>query len=70
MNDDRRTFLKELPKVDEVLVLMEKVEDMKPLPRSLLVDACRYAIESMRREILRTGGGEPSRPTADDALEA
>lgn len=68
MDDARRLLLKELPKIDEVLALLEKKDDKATLPRPLLVDACRHAVDGMRRDILESTGAPEQKPGAGRAV--
>ncbi|MCK9230077.1 MAG: L-seryl-tRNA(Sec) selenium transferase [Syntrophales bacterium] len=68
MDDAQRLLLKELPKIDEILALLEKNDDAATLPRSLLVDACRHAVDGMRREIFDSAGVMDKRPGVDRAV--
>jgi L-seryl-tRNA(Ser) seleniumtransferase len=51
-NPEIQARLRALPKTDEVLALPELAEDTERLPRVLVVDAVRDAIESVREAIL------------------
>lgn len=68
MDDARRLLLKELPKIDEVLALLEKKGYGATLPRPLLVDACRHAVDGMRRDILEGSGAPAKKAGADRAV--
>ncbi|MEW6333081.1 MAG: L-seryl-tRNA(Sec) selenium transferase [Thermodesulfobacteriota bacterium] len=72
---DERTSgrLKSLPKIDEMMLLLEKRAALAGIPRELVKQACRSVVESLRDRILADGGksGELRQPSKEEsALEA
>lgn len=69
VNDARRHYLKALPRVDQVLVLLEDTAEKEELPRQVLVDACRFAVEVLRKRILEADAGTFEQPTPETARD-
>jgi len=67
VNDARRDHLKALPRVDQVLVLLESTAEAEALSRQVLVDACRFAVDVLRKRILEAAAGTFERPTLETA---
>ena len=67
MNDSRQLYLKALPRVDEVLALLEQWEQAEELPRTVLVDACRFAVDALRKRIREADESLLEKPTLGDA---
>jgi len=72
MNDKTRELLKNLPKIDEVFLLLENSCVFEGVSRDIVVGKCRQVVEEMRRTILDTekkegGGSVPS--SADEAAQ-
>lgn len=67
MDDLRQSYLKALPRVDEVLALLEKSGGSEGLSRFAMVEACRYAVDLQRKRILGAGNSSLERPTAEEA---
>lgn len=59
MEEGKKALLKQLPKVDLVLNCLEEMDQSSDIPRPLLVEAAREAVESLREEVL---GGKDLNP--------
>jgi len=70
MNDKTRELLKNLPKIDEVLLLLENSCAFEGVSRDIVVGKCRQVVEEMRKSILdaeKRGGKELVPSSADEA---
>ena len=67
MDEHKSTLLKSLPKIDEMMLLLEKRAGIAGIPRELVKQACRSVVESLRDRILadKGKGGELRLPTKD-----
>jgi L-seryl-tRNA(Ser) seleniumtransferase len=57
MDDKTKGLLKELPKIDEVMLLLEKRGAFPGVSRDIVKDACRAVVDGIRRNIMSAGGG-------------
>lgn len=55
MDETVKTLLKELPKIDEILLLLERENIDEKAPRDFIVETCRSVVGSMRETILAAG---------------
>ncbi len=64
MNDKIRELLKTLPKIDELLLVLEKNGAFEGVSRDIITEKCRQTVEEMRNAILDSekGGGKVSGP--------
>jgi L-seryl-tRNA(Ser) seleniumtransferase len=71
VDDRKKELLQNLPKIDEMMLLLEKGERLAGVPRELVKEACRSVVEGLRGRILAdTGGGSELRlPTKEAAAE-
>jgi L-seryl-tRNA(Ser) seleniumtransferase len=71
MDDHRKELLQNLPKIDEMMLLLEKDERLVGIPRELVKEASRSVVEELRGRILAdTGGGRELRlPRSEAAAE-
>ena len=71
MDERTKELLQHLPKIDELMLHLEKGERLAGVPRELLKDACRSVVEELRGRILAAGGGgkELRLPTKEAAAE-
>jgi len=69
MDEHQKELLKGLPKIDEMMLLLEKREDIAAMPRELVKEACRSVVEALRGRILtdKRKGGELRLPTPEAA---
>ena len=59
MDDKIRELLKTLPKIDEVLLVLERDGAFEGVSRDIVVEKCRQVVEKMRKDILDSEkGGE------------
>jgi L-seryl-tRNA(Ser) seleniumtransferase len=54
MDDHKKTLLRDLPKIDEVMLSLEKHDFFARTPRNIVKSVCRSVVEELRQEILRT----------------
>ena len=52
MNDHRKELLKSLPKIDEVMLILEKKGAFAKAPRHIVKSACRSVVEGLRKGIM------------------
>ncbi|MBN2539158.1 MAG: L-seryl-tRNA(Sec) selenium transferase [Deltaproteobacteria bacterium] len=66
MNDKTIQLLKTLPKIDEVLLALEKDGAFEGVSRDIVVEKCRQVVDEMRKDILDSeqGGGKVSAPSS------
>lgn len=67
MKNDAQEALRLLPKMDEVIRLLEGTDLAGRFPRHLVVEACRSAVDRMRRAILEAKRGPVPQPSAEGA---
>jgi len=54
IDDHRKTLLTSLPKIDEVMLSLEKRGVFARTPRNIVRSVCRSVVEELRQEILKT----------------
>ncbi len=59
MDDDTKNLLKHLPKIDEVLAILEKRDVPFGIPKDILKSECRTVVDNHRNRLL-TSGGKPN----------
>ena len=52
MDEKRKALLKTLPKIDEVILLLEKKDIYSLAPRELVKETCRMAVQKLREKIV------------------
>jgi len=52
MDESRKTFLRNLPKIDEVILLLEKSGIYDLAPREIVLEACRNVVQNLRDKII------------------
>ncbi len=52
MDNKKKEILKELPKIDELMLLLEEKGIFAKAPRDIVKSACRQVVDEMRRKIL------------------
>jgi len=69
MNNTIRELLKNLPKIDEVLLILERGGSFEGVSRDIVAGKCRQVVEEMRTAILdaEKGGKKYSAPVSADA---
>ena len=71
MEERRKELLRNLPKIDEILLILQRKEEIAGFAREIVRAACRASVDALRAEILR--GGDPSSfriPTIAETAEA
>ena len=71
MDDHHKELLKNLPKIDEMMLLIERGGRLAGVPRELLKEACRSVVEELRSRILADQGrnGKLRLPTKEASAE-
>ncbi len=71
MDDHQKELLKNLPKIDEMMLRIEKRESLAGFPREIVKEACRSVVDDLRGRILADRGkGVPFRlPTPEKAAD-
>ncbi len=71
MNEQIQTLLRGLPKIDEILLILEKRNVEGRAPREVVRAACREAVEDLRRSILskKGDGGKMRLPLATEIAD-
>lgn len=54
LDDHKNALLRSLPKIDEVMLLLEKSDFFPITPRNIVKSVCRSVVDELRREIMRT----------------
>ncbi len=57
MDDKTKSLLKELPKIDEVMLLLEKRGAFPGVSRNITKEACRSVVDDIRRKVMSAGSG-------------
>ena len=72
MSDATRELLKDLPKIDEMLHILEKDGSFEGVSRDIVVAKCRQVVDEMRQDILhpKKGGKKPLPVPAAEAAQA
>jgi L-seryl-tRNA(Ser) seleniumtransferase len=72
MDDTKKDLLKALPKIDEILLMLEKNHVIDKAPREFIVKTCRHVVGGMRETILtskKQGNGIPPVPPVQEAAD-
>ncbi|MEA3470392.1 MAG: L-seryl-tRNA(Sec) selenium transferase [Thermodesulfobacteriota bacterium] len=69
MDERRKEFLKNLPKIDEILIILEKDGISEEFPRNVVVDTSRFLVGEMRDAIVASKGKPPRLYSARKAAE-
>ncbi|HPR91109.1 MAG TPA: L-seryl-tRNA(Sec) selenium transferase, partial [Synergistaceae bacterium] len=71
MNNSTRELLKNLPKIDEILLIIERNGSFAGVSREIVVRKCRQVVEEMRRSIRATDGKKdmPAPVSAEEAAQ-
>jgi len=56
MDDRKKELLKSLPKIDEMMLRLEKGERFPGIPREIVREACRSVVDDLRNAIIREQG--------------
>jgi L-seryl-tRNA(Ser) seleniumtransferase len=66
MDDVTKALLKKLPKIDEVLNLLEKRGIYEKAPKDVVKGACRTVVENLRNKIIKMEGGKKGFSVPED----
>jgi len=71
MDDHKKELLRNLPKIDEMMLLLEKEEHFSEVPREMIKEACRSVVEEIRGRIMadRDRGRELRLPTREVSVQ-
>jgi L-seryl-tRNA(Ser) seleniumtransferase len=69
MDEHQKELLKNLPKIDEMMLRIEKRENLAGFPREIVKEACRTVVEQLRARILREKGETLRLPTPEQAAD-
>jgi len=71
MDEHQKELLKNLPKIDEMMLRIEKRENLAGFPREIVKEACRSVVEEIRGRILadRGKGARLRLPTPEQAAD-
>jgi L-seryl-tRNA(Ser) seleniumtransferase len=67
MDERKQELLRGLPKIDDLLLRLDKDEAAAGYPREMLREACRSVVEGIREQILGGGGSALRIPTPEQA---
>ena len=48
MDESKKTFLRNLPKIDEIILLLEKQDIYSLAPRDIVIATCRTVVQNLR----------------------
>lgn len=69
MDEHQKELLKNLPKIDEMMLRIEKRQSIAGFPREIIKEACRTVVEELRARILREKGDAFRLPTPEQAAD-
>ncbi|MBN2437845.1 MAG: L-seryl-tRNA(Sec) selenium transferase [Deltaproteobacteria bacterium] len=71
MDEHQKELLKHLPKIDEMILRIEKRENLAGFPREIVKEACRSVVERLRGQVLagRGKGAQLRLPTPEQAAD-
>jgi L-seryl-tRNA(Ser) seleniumtransferase len=52
MDESKKTFLRNLPKIDEIILLLEKQDIYSLAPRDIVIATCRTVVQNLRDKII------------------
>ncbi len=52
MDEQRKEMLKKLPKIDEIILLLEKQDIYSLAPRDIVIATCRKVVQDLRDKII------------------
>ena len=70
MDDKRKTLLRNLPKIDEVILHLEKSGIYDLAPREVVLEACRNVVQNLRDKIIEAKDKDLSKLSLDAASAA
>ncbi|HVO68045.1 MAG TPA: L-seryl-tRNA(Sec) selenium transferase [Syntrophales bacterium] len=69
IDDQRKTLLRGLPKIDEVMLSLEKRDVFTRTPRNIVRSVCRSVVEELRQDILKTEAKDMRLPKAGQVAD-
>ncbi len=69
MDEHQKDLLKHLPKIDEMMLRIERRQSIAGFPREIVKEACRTVVEELRARILREKGDTFRLPTPEQAAD-
>ncbi|MDD5100618.1 MAG: L-seryl-tRNA(Sec) selenium transferase [Syntrophales bacterium] len=69
MDEHQKDLLKNLPKIDEMMLWIEKRQGIAGFPREIVKESCRMVVEELRARILREKGDVFRLPTPEQAAD-
>jgi len=70
MDDKKKTLLRNLPKIDEVILLLEKSGIYDLAPREIVLETCRNVVQNLRDKIIEAKEKDLSKLSLDAASVA
>lgn len=70
MDDFRKELLKQLPKIDEVLLILEKQNIYDLAPRDIVKESCRTVVQKLRDKVVNASKKELEKLSLDTAAVA
>lgn len=70
MDDIKKELLKKLPKIDEVLLILEKRNIYDLAPRNIVKETCRKAVQDLRGKIVNASENQRTKSCPDAAAVA
>lgn len=70
MDDAKKELLKKLPKIDEVLLILEKQKIYDLAPRYIVKETCRKVVQDLREKIVNAKKMQPAESCPDAAMVA
>ena len=66
MDEDRKALLKNLPKIDEIILLLEKKDIYSLAPREIVKETCQKVVQRLRENIV----GAAQKEAMESSLDA
>ncbi len=70
MDELKKEMLKQLPKIDEIILLLEKQDIYSLVPRDIVKETCRKVVQDMREKIVNAKKNIPAESCPDAATVA
>ncbi|MDO9584940.1 MAG: L-seryl-tRNA(Sec) selenium transferase, partial [Syntrophales bacterium] len=69
MDDQKKMMLKELPKIDELMLMLEQKDIFAKAPRDIVKSVCRVIVDDLRQAILGVQDNDLPRPAMESVME-
>jgi len=69
MDDQKKMMLKELPKIDELMLMLEQKDIFAKAPRDIVKSVCRVIVDDLRQAILGMQDNDLPRPAMESVME-